>query len=202
MKVVLIRHGQTKGNLEHRYVGSTDEGLLPQESEQLRKLCGVYPEPDCLFVSPKKRCIETAALLYPDQSPECIADLRECEFGAFEYKNYKELQGNAEYQAWIDSGGTLAFPGGESREVFEKRCVSAFEQCCMRALRNGSSTVGFVVHGGTIMAVLDRFSVPHRDYFDWQVKNAEGFVCELQISNEKLKLTEILALRQIAEACR
>ena len=26
-KIVLIRHGMTQGNQEHRYVGTTDEGL-------------------------------------------------------------------------------------------------------------------------------------------------------------------------------
>ena len=29
-KIVLIRHGMTQGNQEHRYVGTTDEGLLPE----------------------------------------------------------------------------------------------------------------------------------------------------------------------------
>lgn len=191
MKVVLIRHGQTQGNLEHRYVGSTDESLLLQETEHLKKVCGLYPQPDTLFVSPKKRCIETAALLYPDKKPECVADLRECEFGAFEYKNYKELQGNVQYQAWIDSGGMLAFPEGESRQSFEGRCAAAFEQCCRLALKKGSDTVAFVVHGGTIMAILDRFSEPHKDYFDWQVKNTEGFTCELQLDGKELRLSNI-----------
>ena len=29
-KIVLIRHGMTQGNQEHRYVGTTEEGLLPE----------------------------------------------------------------------------------------------------------------------------------------------------------------------------
>ena len=35
-----------------------------------------------------------------------------------------------------------------------------------------------VIHGGTIMSILDGFAVPHRDYFDWQVKNLEGYEIE------------------------
>lgn len=35
-KIVLIRHGMTQGNQEHRYVGTTDEGLLPESVEDLR----------------------------------------------------------------------------------------------------------------------------------------------------------------------
>ena len=32
-KIVLIRHGMTQGNKEYRYVGTTDEGLLPESVE-------------------------------------------------------------------------------------------------------------------------------------------------------------------------
>ena len=35
-----------------------------------------------------------------------------------------------------------------------------------------------MVHGGTIMAILDAFSSPHKDYYDWQVGNGEGFVAD------------------------
>lgn len=38
MRVYLIRHGVTKGNLEHRYVGSTEEVLLPEADEPLLSL--------------------------------------------------------------------------------------------------------------------------------------------------------------------
>ena len=34
-KIVLIRHGMTQGNQEHRYVGTTDEGMLPESVEEL-----------------------------------------------------------------------------------------------------------------------------------------------------------------------
>ena len=35
-KIVLIRHGMTQGNQEHRYVCTTDEGMLPESVEELR----------------------------------------------------------------------------------------------------------------------------------------------------------------------
>ena len=37
MKIVLIRHGATKGNLEKRYIGRTDEDLC---GEGIKKLKG------------------------------------------------------------------------------------------------------------------------------------------------------------------
>ena len=36
-----------------------------------------------------------------------------------------------------------------------------------------------IVHGGTIMAILDEYSSPHEDFFHWQVNNCEGFIIEI-----------------------
>ena len=36
MTVFLLRHGQTRGNLERRYTGSTDEPLCPQGKRSWR----------------------------------------------------------------------------------------------------------------------------------------------------------------------
>ncbi len=177
MRVCLIRHGSTAGNLEHRYVGSTDEELTMDAVLELKENRDRYPRPDCVFVSPLRRCVQTAKLLFPDRAPVILPDLRECDFGEFEYKNYRELDGDPRYQEWVDSGGTLPFPGGESREAFEDRCCAAFLAGCRKAEEDGCGCAAFVVHGGTIMAVLDRFSRPHKDYFDWQAKNGEGYVC-------------------------
>lgn len=192
MQVCLIRHGKTAGNLEHRYVGSTDEDLTAGAAEELKENRDRYPAPDCVFSSPLKRCVRTAELLFPGMQAEILPGLRECDFGEFEYKNYQELQGNADYQAWIDSNGTLPFPGGESREEFIRRCTAAFEEGCRRAEQMGCRFPAFVVHGGTIMAVLDRFSEPYRDYFDWQVKNGEGYVGELLREGFRLTALEKL----------
>ena len=47
----------------------------------------------------------------------------------FEYRNYQELNGHPDYQAWIDSGGTIGFPGGEDQKAFCDRVQTAFEAC-------------------------------------------------------------------------
>lgn len=181
MQIILIRHGSTAGNLEQRYVGSTDEPLTENAKEKLRDRQGKMPVPEILFVSPMKRCVQTAELLYPGMEQRIAENLRECSFGKFEYKNYRELAGDADYQAWIDSGGILAFPGGESRAEFADRCCQAFQECCRYAGEKNCKSAAFVVHGGTIMAVMERFARPQKGYFDWQVKNVEGFTGRLQM---------------------
>ena len=170
MKWVLIRHGQTQGNLEHRYIGCrTDEPLCPEGAQLLRGRD--YPPVQRVFVSPLRRCVETAAILYPGIPAQRIEDFRECDFGAFENRSYAELNGRADYQAWIDSGGELPFPGGESRADFALRCVRAFD-----SIRQQRADCALIAHGGTIMAIMAQYARPSGGYFDFQVRNGEGFI--------------------------
>ena len=184
---ILIRHGKTAGNLLGRYIGSrTDEPLCDEGREGLAGK--QLPEVERLYVSPMKRCVETAEILWPGfdrKKMRKVTDLRECDFGDFENKNYKELSGNGDYQAWIDSNGTLPFPNGESMDAFKSRCLEAFariveevsgaEQEWIASGKTGIFRAGIVVHGGTIMAILEQYGYPKAAYFDYQVKNGCGY---------------------------
>lgn len=182
MRLILIRHGKTQGNLSGRYIGCrTDEALCDEGVLQLKGRS--YPAADAVFCSPMKRCIQTAEILYPGRSIRVVEDLRECDFGDFENLNYEELNGRADYQAWIDSGGEMAFPHGESRAEFAHRCVRAFRET-MNQLDQGS--YAFVVHGGTIMAVMEAMACPKGEYYDFQVKNGEGYILNEDGSYHKL----------------
>lgn len=186
-ELILIRHGKTAGNLLGRYIGSrTDEPLCDEGREGLAGK--QLPEVERLYVSPMKRCVETAEILWPGfdrKKMQKVTDLRECDFGDFENKNYKELSGNGDYQAWIDSNGTLPFPNGESMDAFKSRCLEAFariveevsgaEQKWIASGKTGIFRAGIVVHGGTIMAILEQYGYPKAAYFDYQVKNGCGY---------------------------
>ena len=172
MNWILIRHGLTQGNTEKRYVGCrTDEPLCAEGIARLKQ--NAYPPVRHVFCSPMRRCLETAELIYPGIRPEVVRDFRECDFGAFEYHNYTELNGQDDYQAWIDSGGELPFPGGESRADFSSRCLKAFE-----TLKNSApyEDCALIAHGGTIMAIMEAMAEPKGNYYDFQVKNGCGYI--------------------------
>ena len=90
MDVYLIRHGKTKGNLEGRYIGTTDEPLCEEGKQSLMQMADAkkYPAVEALFVSPMLRCRESAKILFPKQSISVVSDLRECDFGRYENKNF------------------------------------------------------------------------------------------------------------------
>ena len=82
MRVVLIRHSKTAGNLKGRYIGTTDEPLC---EEGIRLLEGkTYPTAELVYVSPMKRCRETASRIYPTLTQREEPLRRDCDFGEFE----------------------------------------------------------------------------------------------------------------------
>ena len=181
IEIIFLRHGMTIENEQHRYLGNTDTSLSRNGICKLQALQknGTYPKTDILFCSPMKRCTETAEILYPNHTPIYIPEWREMDFGEFEGKNYIELQKNPNYQAWIDSNGTLPFPGGESREEFKRRNVTGFQKAVNGCLRNGISLAALVVHGGTIMNVMEEYADEDRSFYDWHVQNGKGYEVEI-----------------------
>lgn len=185
MIIYLLRHGMTAGNCESRYIGTTDEPLRP-EGIRLLKACAPFPAADRLYVSPMLRCRQTADILFPGQEQHIVPELRECDFGEFENKNYRELSGDPRYQAFIDSGGTLAFPGGESLAQFQERSVRAFGGMLRDAKEHQAETIGCVAHGGTVMSVLSALAVPKRAYYEYQVENGCGYALRWEEKQENM----------------
>lgn len=189
MEIMLIRHFMTQGNLYHRYIGTTDESLLPGQNVR-----SMYPDVRAVAVSPLKRCTETAKLIYPGVRRYACRELRECDFGIFENKSYEELKDHPDYQRWLLSGGKIPFPGGEGMEEFCERCVKGFCDMTEKFMEEDYGSVAFIVHGGTIMAVLDRFAHHKEGFYHWQVENGEGYRAKLdekQWRSGVRRLTEI-----------
>lgn len=177
MELILIRHLKTPGNEKRQYIGSTDEALSEQEVQnfvQKQKRKNYLPVQQ-VIASPMKRCIQTAELIYPKNQVTQEVLLKECDFGIFEGKTYEELKDKAEYQAWLDSGGTIAFPEGEDQKEFRSRCVKGMLCQVDRLCEENVESAAFVVHGGTIMAVLEQLAEDQKDFYHWQVKNGGGY---------------------------
>ncbi len=119
MKINFIRHGKTLGNIEKRYIGRTDEPLCEAGKRELKSR--LYPDCEIVITSRMKRCTQSAEIIYPNKKIVIAADLRECDFGNFEGKNYHDLSGDTDYQNWIDSGGNITFPNGDDPQKFKKR---------------------------------------------------------------------------------
>lgn len=178
MKCYLIRHGVTEGNDKLNFNGCrTDEPLTEAGREALKEIEDL-PSGIMLFASPMKRAIETASIMFPGWTPVVIEDLREMDFGDFEGKNHRMLDGDPAYQAWLDSGGISKIPGGESIASFSERAWRGFREAARRAMECDAEGICIVAHGGTIMAVMAMLT--GEDYFDFNAPNGAGYIIELE----------------------
>lgn len=178
MEIELVRHLKTKGNFEKRYIGKTDEPLMESKEQDLlvaEMKKKIMTPVERVVVSPLKRCKETAQRYFPNIEVYEQNKLRESDFGLFENKNYEELKTVPEYQKWLDSNGTLPFPEGESHEDFLKRCKEGFEETINSCIRDDVRSVVFVIHGGSIMAILSQFSEKKSEFYDWMLGNGEAY---------------------------
>ena len=195
LKLWLIRHGMTEGNRHQRYIGVTDEPLCEEGRILLSNV--TYPRVQALFVSPLRRCRETARILFGDQEQRVIALLAECDFGEFENKNYKELADNPHYQEWVDSNGTLPFPGGESKEECAARNLKGFEEVLEVLGNEGITEAALVVHGGTIMNIMETYALPEKAFYEWHVGNGCGYQVELEPEQWKKTAKKFQRVRKI-----
>ena len=177
INILFIRHGKTSSNLEKRYCGArTDDDLCDEGIRELKKKKeeGIYPSIDILYCGKKKRCLSTAEILYSDTEKIIIDEFDEIDFGDFEGKNYEELKDNPEYMKWMESGGKLPFPDGESREEYCEREWAGFGKILDDIKQ---VNIGIIAHGGTIMAILSHLT--GEEYFDFQTECGGGYLCTL-----------------------
>lgn len=174
LDLYLFRHGYTCYNKEKRYQGRTDLALLPEEWERIRPFPLELGEDSFVYVSPALRSRQTAELLFPGTEQVVIPEFREMDFGVFEGRSADEMAEDPQYRQWVDSLCTASVPGGESLEEFENRVADRFERLVQKALGEGRSRLLIIAHGGTQMAVMDRFSQEKRPYWSWQTKPGEA----------------------------
>ena len=174
MKIFIIRHGKTPGNALGKYIGRTDESLS-DEGKALAAALKKNKDVSEVFVTPLRRTAETAAILFPNAVQTVVDDLREMDFGDFENRNYKDMENDEAYRAWVEAQCVPPCPGGEDMNGFADRCAEGFKEVIAALKRAGKENAVFVVHGGTIMSLNYVFLRPRVPYYEQTIKNCCGF---------------------------
>ncbi len=177
MRVVLLRHAQTAESLPGQYIGSSDAPLC-EAGRRLAESRPPCPAVRRVYTSRLQRSAETARILYPNAEIIRCAGLNEMDFGRFEQKSWRDLEEDADYRAWVDSGCEAPCPGGEDKAAFTRRCVKAFWPIARKEAAAGAAELHCVLHGGSIMAILSELAEPRRDYFSWTAGFCGGYVLE------------------------
>jgi len=172
MNVYLLRHGRTICNEQRRYQGRLDVPLSPEGEAALRP---ALFSAELVYVSPLRRARQTARILFPAARQAVVPEFAEMDFGAFEARTADEMADDAAYRAWVNGGCEECCPGGEDRASFCARVCAAFETLVDGAAARGEARLVVVAHGGTLRAVMERFALPERGYFDWNAPCGGGF---------------------------
>lgn len=157
MKIYLIRHGQTTGDIEDRYGGDYDDHLSTTGRREARDLATEIKSKNIriIYSSPRIRAVETAKIVNNLLNVEIkIID------GLRERNNYGVLTGMVKAEAkarypfqveQLETGIRHKVDNSENYDLFKKRVVQAFEQILDN--RNHDS-IAIITHGGPIKCIV------------------------------------------------
>ena len=106
LELILIRHGETAGNLRPTALGTTDLSLTERGRRQASTLSRLLSLESltAIYTSPLKRAVETAEMIAKPHHmmAETMLDLEERHFGIWENLPVEEIRAKyeAEYMAW------------------------------------------------------------------------------------------------------
>lgn len=177
--MTLIRHAPTRGNMQGKYIGRTNLPLCYEGRALARGQKG-WPGVPRVYTSGMARSVQTAEILFPGAALVHEGGLAEMDFGDFEGRSWREMESDAAYRAWVDSGCEAPCPGGEAKTDFTARCCGAFLAVLEKEQAAGSQHVYMVAHGGTIMAVLSCLALPQQPYFSWKSAYCGGYLLAVE----------------------
>ncbi|CUH94020.1 hypothetical protein P22_0082 [Propionispora sp. 2/2-37] len=171
-KVIMVRHGQTTWNLEHKYQGHSDIVLSEQGIRQAELAAKrLADEPiQAVYASDLSRAFKTAEIIAAKHRLPVsgLAELREINFGKWEGLTYEQI-----YAGWPELIKTLynnpdesQVPGGETFRTLKERAFHCLETLLAR---HPDETILLVSHGGTIRTLLCAVLNIHLNHI-WKIK--------------------------------
>jgi len=154
--LLLIRHGETAWNAEHRIQGRLDVPLSTTGMWQTGRLAQRLADEaiDAVIASDLARAWMTGAPLADARGLAMVPDprLRERAFGIFEGKTLDEIASEhpQEFAAWRARDVHWRIPEGESGAEFIGRVLDAMQEIANAHL---GRTVAVVTHGGVLDVV-------------------------------------------------
>jgi broad specificity phosphatase PhoE len=151
--LILVRHGETDWNAQHRWQGHSDTSLNDAGRGQAHRLAEGLPRVDALYSSDLARARETAEIIAGTMGIEVRFDerLRERGFGSWEGLTMDEIESAypEDKRRWLAGSGAGALDA-EPFDAFAAR-VGSFVEDVGRA--HAGEEVLVVAHGGTIRVV-------------------------------------------------
>lgn len=147
--LLVVRHGQSTWNEEHRWQGQADPPLSDYGRRQAAEAATRIGQVDAIVSSPQERAFATASIIaeHLGVGPVIVEDgLRERSVGPWSGLTKAEIE--EQWPGWIDGGQRPE--GWESDEVVVDRVVPVLERV---AADHRGAAVLVVAHGGVIVTI-------------------------------------------------
>ena len=170
-KIILVRHGECQGNIEHRFRGRKDYPLNARGRRQALELAEELKTtfPDAIYSSPLKRAIETAQPIADFFSKKIITDdgLNNISFGKWEGRLKSEISEEYpnEWKTWLTSPEKLDMEGVEPMSSIRERALASLLRI---GARHSGKTVIVVSHRTTLKPLLAAILTIPEPYF-WKI---------------------------------
>lgn len=195
-RLILVRHGETRWNLERRYQGQSNILLTASGRRQARQVAAFLKSVSihAVYSSALDRAFETACILAKPHraAPRKDARLNEIHFGKWEGRSARDLvqEKDPAFLKWA-SGKTVIPPEGESLAALQKR-TQLFLKDILK--KHTGQTIAVVSHSGTLRALMCRlFRLPLRSFWMLRVDPASISVFDFYGS-----FTQCMGLNQTA----
>jgi probable phosphoglycerate mutase len=188
MKLVLIRHAESQGNLELRLQGRREFPLTELGKAQARALASRLAALPlaAIYSSPIGRAMETAEVIAAKAGLEVVSEPRvqEYDFGdAVSGRTWDEIrEGSPEVvEAMRNNESEFPrYPGEEGRAAFQDRVRSVMGELNER--HPGDETVAVVTHAGPItVMLLDALGRPYSRPIPFVLDNAS--ITTIEVNN-------------------
>ena len=160
MKVFLVRHGETTGDLEGRYGGNYDDHLTPQGEGQLKETASRLAGKDIqiIFTSNLIRAKESGKIIQSQVGCgiEVVDGIQERNYGVLAGLTKEEALERYPEAVEAHKNPENTDPEGESLEDFQNRVLAAFKDIFSKEYQ----MVVIVSHGGPLKQVLKYLNLP------------------------------------------
>lgn len=185
-RLILVRHGETEGNVGKVWHGAMDapltvrgEAQVKATAQYLQQIHSQTPI-DYIYMSPLPRAQRTARAIADAIGIMPLIDdgLREMSIGDWEGRSFEQLR--TENQLWERwrADPTFAPPGGESPRSFSQRVPRPFENFLNT---HPGKVVATVSHGGVISSLLAQwFGEGPQDWARWDPPNCAVTILDRQ----------------------
>ncbi|MDK1025203.1 MAG: histidine phosphatase family protein [Gammaproteobacteria bacterium] len=174
-RILLVRHAQTRANIDQVWHGITDTPLTPEGHRQA-SLAGHYINDHFaplskVYASQLQRARHTAEAIAQHQGLTVESDkrLQEVDNGDWEEMSYADLHEQHNYWSNTMREDSYSAPGGESRREVTRRMLASLSEIARRHIEE---TVAVVSHGLAIAMVLAHLT--ESESADWSTYDTQN----------------------------